>query len=143
MCQLATARLPCTSTSVRSARAFVTTQLSEWGVTASDVAHGRLADTLLVTSELVTNAVKFCTDDVELRLVAHRQYIEIAVSDNNPKLAHVEHPGPLMPGGRGLRLVDAVAERWGQQGRSGGKTVWAHLFLPAGSALARGCVLAG
>ncbi len=142
MCHLATERLPCMSTSVRSARAFVATQLVEWGVTASDVAHSRVADTVLITSELITNAVKFCTDEVELSLVAHRHCIEIAVSDDSPGLALVQHPEPLTPGGRGLLLVDTIADHWGQRRREGGKTVWARLSLPAGSALSRGCALA-
>jgi hypothetical protein len=34
-------------------------------------------------------------------------------------------PGPTEPSGRGLRIVDMFAEKWGvEQHAAGGKTVW-------------------
>lgn len=34
--------------------------------------------------------------------------------------------------GRGLFIVDALAEQWGVRPRNPGKTVWAHLSVEAG-----------
>lgn len=143
MCYDATARLACTPASVRTARAFVAARLEAWGVTPTDVAHSRVADAVLIVSELVSNAVRFCTQELELHLTTHRDRIEIAVVDDNPQPAVLKQPDPLTPGGRGLLLVDVLAEQWGQRQRTGHKTVWARLDVPPGSALADNCLQAG
>ena len=70
--------------SVRASRTFVTKQLVGWGVDADDSAAGRLNDITLVMSELAGNATKFCRTDIAISLVAHRDHIEVAVSDDNP-----------------------------------------------------------
>ncbi|HLI01219.1 MAG TPA: ATP-binding protein [Acidimicrobiales bacterium] len=141
MCHDAAVRLACTPRSVRAARTFVMDRLRGWGVAPTDVAHGRVADAVLVVSELVGNAVKNCSQEVELRLVTHGDHIEVAVTDDNPEPAELKQPDPLTPGGRGLVLVDAIAEQWGQRRQAGHKTVWARLRVPPGSALATDCRL--
>jgi anti-sigma regulatory factor (Ser/Thr protein kinase) len=142
MCYRAVARLPCTPMSVRASRTFVTKQLVAWGVDADDSAAGRLDDVKLVMSELAGNATKFCRHDIEISLVAHRDHIEVAVTDDNPRPARLQHPDSDTPAGRGLLLVDALAEEWGQHRPNHRKTVWARLALPPGSVLAHGCTLA-
>ncbi len=141
MCHRAVARLPCTAMSARASRTFVTRQLVAWGVNADDSAAGRFDDITLVISELAGNAAKFCTQEIEISLVAHRDHVEVAVTDDNPHPARLQHPDPDTPGGRGLLLVDALAEQWGQHCPDHGKTVWARLALPPGSVLAQGCTL--
>ena len=141
MCQRAEERLPCAPLSVSASRAFVTNQLAAWGVTAQDNAHGRVADITLVASELAGNATKFCSQEIEISLVAHRDNVQVAVTDDNPQPARLQQPDPNTPGGRGLLLIDALAERWGQHRHDNGKTVWARLALPPGSALGHGCTL--
>ncbi len=141
MCHQASARLACIPLSVSASRTFVTNQLTAWGVAPHDKAHGRVADITLVTSELAANATKFGSQDMEISLVAHGDHVQVAVTDNNPQAARLQQPGPATPGGRGLLLVDALAERWGQNHHKYGKTVWAHLALPAGSILGDGCTL--
>jgi anti-sigma regulatory factor (Ser/Thr protein kinase) len=141
MCHRASARLACTPVSVSASRAFVTNQLATWGVTPHDNAHGRVADIALVTSELAGNATKFCSQDIEISLVAHRDHVQVAVTDDNPQPVRLQQPGPDTLGGRGLLLVDTLAERWGQNRHNHGKTVWAHLALPPGSVLGHGCTL--
>ncbi len=107
----------------------------EWGL------HN-LADTIeLVVSELVTNAVKASTDQdqrpyytdehglacIHLRLSADRHAALVEVWDENVKLPAPNQPGLDDENGRGLMLVEALAERWGWDlaatGR--GKIVWA------------------
>ncbi len=139
MCHHTTARLPCSPSAVRMARSFVATELDEWGATATDLAYEGVQDAVLVTSELVANAVRFCAQEIVLRLEVHRRFVEIAVTDDHPSLAQLQHPNPSHPRGRGLLLVDALSERWGQFRDGAKKTVWARLTLPQGSAVARGC----
>jgi anti-sigma regulatory factor (Ser/Thr protein kinase) len=141
MCHQASTRLAGTPLSVSASRTFVTNQLAAWGVTPHDNAHDRVADITLVTSELAANATKFGSQDIEISLVAHGDHVEISVTDDNPQPARLQQPGPDAPGGRGLLLVDALAERWGQRHQDNGKTVWAHLALPTGSILGHGCKL--
>lgn len=141
MCHELRARLPCANTSVRTARSCVAAKLAEWGATTSDVAQDRVSDVVLVVSELVGNAARFCAGELELCLETRRDRIEVAVTDDSLEPAVLQQRDPLAPDGRGLFLVDALSERWGQRLHDGNKTVWATLSLPAGSALAEGCTL--
>jgi anti-sigma regulatory factor (Ser/Thr protein kinase) len=88
-------------------------------------------DVLLLTTELVTNSVRHSpaadggTVDVAVVLAPDR--IRVEVSDPGSGFAHVpRHPGTLSEGGRGLFLVDVIADRWGL-GDGGGTTVWYEL----------------
>lgn len=141
MCFETTEQLPCEVTSVRAARSLVAASLDAWGTTAADVAYSRVADAVLVASELMANAVKFCTGEIELKVGAHRDRIEIYVTDDSRQPVRYEDPDQLSTGGRGLLIVDALAEQWGQRQRGDHKTVWAHISIPPGSALAQGCRL--
>lgn len=142
MCQQMSARLPCTPFSVRTARSLVSTALEAWGIKSGDVAGDRAADVELAVSELVANAAKFGTRDLGILLVAHHGSVKIAVIDNSPLPARIGQPDPLTPGGRGLALVDALAEKWGQRRCGGHKTVWACVSLPPGSSLVGKCIRA-
>jgi anti-sigma regulatory factor (Ser/Thr protein kinase) len=109
----------------------------EWGL-------GELADTVeLVVSELVTNAVRASLDQdgrprysvdtglacVHLRLSTDGLAALVEVWDENAKLPEPVEPGLADESGRGLSLVDALAERWGcELSPSGrGKIVWAFV----------------
>jgi len=84
---------------------------------------GELRDTIeLLISELVTNAVIHARSDVELTISEHGARIRVEVSDTNPQMPAIREPDAAS--GRGLRLVDALADRWGTIGRADGKTVW-------------------
>src|ERR1700757_399922 len=100
MCHQTTERLPSQAASVQTARHLVAATLHAWGVTADDAAYSRVHDAILVTSELVANAVRFCTHDIELTLVTHRDRIEIDVTDDNLHPAELREPQPLTVGGR-------------------------------------------
>lgn len=93
-------------------------------------------DALLIASELVTNAVLHsgCQPGEEVEVVAQALpgALRIAVtdpgrSDREPKLK----PSFAGPGGNGLRVVDALARRWGTERREG-RCVWAELLLAHG-----------
>ncbi len=89
-------------------------------------------DAILVASELVSNAVVHSGSDPseEIELVAElgRGALRLVVtdpghSDRRPTVRGAEYPGP---GGRGLRVVEALAGRWGRE-RRGGTVVWVEL----------------
>ena len=113
------------------ARALVSLTLSSWDM-------GHLADSAdLVASELVTNAVNASSpyyrdariDVIRMCLFADRRLVLIEVWDEAAGVPRPRAPGKFEEGGRGLTLVDAIADRWGWWPAAGrrGKCVWAEL----------------
>jgi signal transduction histidine kinase len=88
----------------------------------------------LVVSELVTNIVRHSGmasgAQVEVRVILGNQRVRIEVADSgsgfDPK---VRTPPTDSPYGRGLLVIDRVADRWGATG-NGGARIWAELDLP-------------
>ncbi|MFM9625097.1 DUF6415 family natural product biosynthesis protein [Streptomyces turgidiscabies] len=120
--------LPRTPESVREARQFVRVCLAVWGL---DV----YADaTVLIMSELVTNAVLHARGPA-VRISVDRpthDRVQLGVVDRAPSaLPHMRMPSAGGLGGRGLLLVDELADRWGTDlkgsGTRWGKRVWADL----------------
>ncbi|WP_434588237.1 ATP-binding protein [Streptomyces sp. A5-4] len=120
-----------THKAARLARLLAVHQLHEW-----DVPYGtELSDnTALIVAELATNAVthgRVPGRDFELRLALDGEgVLRIEVSDarteRRPVPPHLAPPtGAEAGGGRGLLLVEALADGWGVLDREVGKTVWA------------------
>ncbi|MGW2512954.1 ATP-binding protein [Streptomyces scopuliridis] len=124
-------------TAVGSARAFTKVMLRWWR------ARHVLDEALLVTSELVTNAVQArglgrewkWTDikaehiiGVQLQIIDDSVFVE--VWDDSPALPVLKNPSADAESGRGLCLVQEFARRWGTcRPPAGGKIVWAELTL--------------
>ncbi|MBD0738457.1 histidine kinase [Streptomyces sp. CBMA29] len=86
----------------------------------------------LIASELATNVVvhtKGIAEFFELGLRRRDGVLLIEVTDSYQwgMPERVEEPGGEATGGRGLVIVEALAEKWGVRPRSPGKTVWAQL----------------
>lgn len=81
----------------------------------------------LIVSELVTNAVRYGLEPIRLTLFATDREIRVEVADGNAQIPHIrlQIGTQPSPGGRGLRIVELLAERWGTQPSQSGKTVWA------------------
>jgi serine/threonine-protein kinase RsbW len=96
-------------------------------------AHPSLSqDVALVTSELVSNATRVARDRILVKVVANGDEVTVAVTDDGPGVPHLRHPEPDEPTGRGLLLVDAVADRWGVEPvEPHGKVVWARCSTPS------------
>jgi len=90
----------------------------------------------LVVSELVTNAVMYGSEPITLELELERERLRIEVFDSDAAVDDARpDPQQRAPslGGRGLQIVDALAESCGVEGRPGGKTVWAVVRIWPGA----------
>ncbi len=93
-------------------------------------------DTVLLISELVTNAVRHSAardgDPVAVRVRVRGGRVRVAVRDPGPGFAvapgALEGPPPEdYDGGWGLRLVEMLSREWGVEPELGGVTVWFEL----------------
>jgi len=106
---------------IAAVRAFVQECCADWGIQeTSDVA-------VLLASELATNAVRYAKTPVIVWLGHRPDRIVLSVEDASRSSATVRDPGAMDEGGRGLLLVDALAERWGERELATGKLVWAEI----------------
>ncbi|WP_338399808.1 SpoIIE family protein phosphatase [Streptomyces caatingaensis] len=132
----ATATFEPVGRSVAAARAFVRDTLQGWGF--PDI----IDDAVVLTSELVTNAVVHAGTSAEVLCVRTDSGVRIEVSDRYPERElPLQSParqfgGIDREGGRGLMLCTALAARWGVEYDSTHKKVWFRLDLddrPAGT----------
>jgi Histidine kinase-like ATPase domain len=93
-----------------------------------------LTDTAeLLTSELVSNSVKHSDGPVTVRLRSHLDAVRIGVMDNHPDLPDPLPRTPDQAFGRGLYLVETLADAWGRypvishSRAPGWKVVWFEL----------------
>lgn len=91
-----------------------------------DVSPGTVATIELLTSEVVTNAVRHGSGGtITVEVDARRGACRVSVTDTGHDLPVVRSTGPQVPGGHGMRLVERLAATWGVAPvRGGGKTVW-------------------
>ncbi|HXL91621.1 MAG TPA: ATP-binding SpoIIE family protein phosphatase [Streptosporangiaceae bacterium] len=80
----------------------------------------------LLVSELVTNAVRYASRPISVRLMLTDSLL-CEVHDDDPHLPVLDNPRPTEEGGRGILLVSRLARRWGVTRISTGKVVWFEL----------------
>jgi anti-sigma regulatory factor (Ser/Thr protein kinase) len=104
---------------VRKARRFVAAQCKDHdvGSEATDVA-------VLLTSELVTNAVTHGRSDARLAVTVTPRAVLVEVGDDNSRHPRLQNLDRDALDGRGLRILDGLATRWGVREESLGKVVW-------------------
>lgn len=116
--------------SVATARAFVRDTLQGWGF--ADIVD----DAVVLTSELVTNAVVHAGTSADVLCLRSDEGARIEVSDRYPEReiplqgTAVNMGSPDREGGRGLQLCAALAGRWGVEYTPTHKNVWFQLHLP-------------
>jgi anti-sigma regulatory factor (Ser/Thr protein kinase) len=114
---------------VASARRFCLHRLTQ--VIGDGVAaQNSIDDAVLVTSELVTNALHAGCGHVVIAVDVHRSHVGISVEDDGHGLPQLQHPTETEGHGRGLQIVEQLSRAWGVSPRPIGKTVWADLALP-------------
>jgi anti-sigma regulatory factor (Ser/Thr protein kinase) len=121
MCRVASTELGGSSAVVAEARTFVATALRRWDLDAL------VDDAELLTSELVSNAVLHARSDVAVTVAVADGTAEIGVTDASSRPPTPRWAASGAEGGRGLRLVDRVAEAWGVVYLAAGKQVWCRL----------------
>jgi len=116
------------TTSPRRGRKVVRAEVSGWGLGVDS----EWLDTLeLLTSEVITNALLHADSHqiyVDARQDDEGGGVRVSVSDNDyrgPLLLPDEHPRVL--GGRGLPIVQALADQWGIDSFLFGKAIWFRL----------------
>jgi Histidine kinase-like ATPase domain len=103
---------------VAGGRRFVRDTLHAWN-------QAELAPTAcLLVSELLTNAMRHTSEPIGLRLHHTEHEIIAEISDDHPQLPRRTLPAPADEDGRGLTLVEALADRWGSLPANGSKIVW-------------------
>ncbi|MEU8977842.1 SpoIIE family protein phosphatase [Streptomyces sp. NPDC048309] len=116
--------------SVATARSFVRDTLQGWGF--ADIVD----DAVVLTSELVTNAVVHAGTSADVLCLRSDDGVRIEVADRYPEreiplqATAVNMGSPEREGGRGLQLCAALAGRWGVEYTPTHKQVWFQLDLP-------------
>lgn len=131
-----TGDLPHSSVSVRQARAQLAAALYE-----RDVLGSLVDDAVLILSEFVTNALRHARalDSGTIRVswdLSGEGLLRIEVTDGGGTTRPSTKPYSMSVSahaGRGLEIVDRLADRWGSQREEGGDeyTVWAELAVRA------------
>ncbi|MFB7110674.1 SpoIIE family protein phosphatase [Streptomyces sp. NPDC056190] len=121
--QVATWEIPADPSLVAPVRKQVVDRLDDWGL--SEAAF----TTELVVSELVTNAIRYGTPPIRLRLIQDESHLTCEVSDTTHTAPHLRRAKTWDEGGRGLLLVAQLTRRWGSRHTAEGKTIWAELSL--------------
>jgi anti-sigma regulatory factor (Ser/Thr protein kinase) len=110
--------LPAAARSVPQARHSVVDTLLEWGLP-------ELCETaILLVSEVVTNAVLHARTDVVLKVETADVGVRVAVTDSSVVRPTSRPHSSTATTGRGLRMLDVLADSWGSDVTDSGKTVW-------------------
>jgi anti-sigma regulatory factor (Ser/Thr protein kinase) len=121
--------LPALVSSVPTARHFVESILSGWGL--QDLAW----TATLVVSELAANAALHARGEAfSIRVSTEADGVRLEIDDTSLRLPQQRSYSRDATTGRGLRLVSELAHEWGVDPTHAGKTVWAVLRPSAVSA---------
>ncbi len=105
--------------SASAARRFVTSAVSGTCVDPDDA--------VLLTSELVNNAILHAHSDFEVRIdIEDHDHVFVAVVNHSPNMLPISRE-PSSMGGRGLTIIDRIADSWGFESRAESKLVWFRL----------------
>lgn len=112
---------PAVAPSAASARRFVASALKR-----QRVGRDRIALAVLLASELVTNAYRHAGTETRVS-VSVDDVIRVEVFDAGEGGVALLASGVDEISGRGLQIVDALADRWGHEDGPGGARVWFEL----------------
>jgi anti-sigma regulatory factor (Ser/Thr protein kinase) len=120
---IVTGQWPAEPSAVPQARRFALDVLAE-------LLPDRAALLELMVSELVTNCVVHARSPFTLRLEASPHEVRVEVSDRAAGSVRPKRPTPHDLHGRGLQIVQKLADSWGvRPSDRGGKTVWFAMNL--------------
>ncbi|HEX7354345.1 MAG TPA: ATP-binding protein [Mycobacteriales bacterium] len=114
-----TTTVPGDARAVRHARRFTRRVCGQAGI------GGDLCDSaVLLTSEVVTNAVIHGRSEARLRVIVDAGHVRVEVGDDNSRHPVVQPADDDALDGRGLHLLAVLASAWGVRDDAIGKTVW-------------------
>ncbi|WP_328943796.1 SpoIIE family protein phosphatase [Streptomyces sp. NBC_00250] len=94
----------------------------------------QLDSAVLMVSEMVTNVLVHTDGDAlfvaEVACGEKSRRLRVEVSDTSDELPHKRHPGEMASSGRGLLLMEMLADAWGVDPRGEGKAIWFELNEP-------------
>ncbi|MGW6022457.1 SpoIIE family protein phosphatase [Streptomyces sp. NPDC055099] len=109
--------------SIPAGRRFLRAKLAEWGLTAqTDTA-------LLLASELLTNAFLHARGPFNLRVWHSVRELGVEITDHTTPRPRARLAESTEEDGRGLLLVEALADAWGTRPTTTGKTVWFTMLI--------------
>jgi len=119
-------RIPATPIAAAQARDEVSEAIAAWAIKVDR------DDAVLLTSELVTNAfVHGGTGDILLTIGCCHCELRVDVHDTSASLPVLASAAPDSENGRGLMIVDFLADQWGYYRTPTGKSVFFVMtFLP-------------
>jgi len=99
-----------------------------------DGLHGHLearvvAVARLLISEVATNAVKYASGDIDVRITGS-EMLRFSITSQSGQHHQPHIADPSTESGLGLRLVDHLADDWGCRHEDGQTTVWFALAAP-------------
>ncbi|GGO93474.1 ATP-binding protein [Wenjunlia tyrosinilytica] len=129
--------LPTAAEAPRTARRLTQTTLAQWRVPADSVETVRL-----LVSELVTNAVTHGQGPLTFSLLltqlpAALPVLRVEVTDTCAKPARRAKTTDRDEHGRGLGLVEALSDHWGQAPHARGKQIWCEVTPPPSTTTVR------
>jgi len=127
---LAQSWFPGRTSSVPQARRFAAGLLSE--------DFGARDEVLLLVSEIAANAVRHSASgdggEFEVAVSVTAGLVRVEIGDqggaSEPRLTGQDGQADALTGGRGLRIVDALAAKWGHAGDELGRVVWFEVQAP-------------
>jgi anti-anti-sigma regulatory factor/anti-sigma regulatory factor (Ser/Thr protein kinase) len=117
-------RLEPASHAPRVARELAADACSDWDLL------GAATSAQIVSSELVTNAVRHAGTVMDLTVSLRDRHLRVSVRDRTGRMARRQSPSESDDHGRGLLIVEAVASAWGSAPTPDGKVVWAAVRVP-------------
>jgi Stage II sporulation protein E (SpoIIE)/GAF domain len=106
----------------RHVRGLIATTLAGWGL------DDHIDAASLLATELVTNAIRYTTRPITMRLL-RTETLLCEVTDDDHHLPVLCEPGESDESGRGIYLVSRLSHRWGASHTASGKAVWFELAL--------------
>jgi anti-sigma regulatory factor (Ser/Thr protein kinase) len=82
---------------------------------------------VLLTSELVTNVIVHARTPMQLTVDVTDEALRVAIGDQVPKTPVQRRIEGTRLTGRGMHLVESLANDWGVEPTPAGKTVWFEL----------------
>jgi serine phosphatase RsbU (regulator of sigma subunit)/anti-sigma regulatory factor (Ser/Thr protein kinase) len=111
---------------IADARQQVRELLHDWG------SEDQRDSAVLLVSEILTNVLVHTDGDAllvaEVAGASGERRMRVEVTDASGDLPHRRHPGELASSGRGLVLVEVLAEAWGVDPRGEGKSIWFEFY---------------